>query len=403
MSKFLKILAPAGAGAASMLTMAYVLADQFVVDIPAPIRGTMVQAANAQEADAPAAEETAAEPMEVAALTVPEGGFGLGREALPEEIAAWDVKVFPDGRGLPVGSGDVWTGEEVFVDQCASCHGDFAEGVGNWPVLAGGFGTLDRRDPVKTVGSYWEHLSTAYDYINRSMPFGNAGTLTPDETYAIVAYILYSNNMVEDDFVLSNENFTEVEMPNANGFVLDDRAELEYAQWSVEPCMSDCKDSVEITMHASVIDVTPEETAQEVAATPAAVEEAPAEAEMVVEDAAEVEVVQASADPALIAAGESAFRQCSACHQVGEGAANRTGPQLNGVVGRTIGSIDGFRYSNVMSDAHDAGAVWDQAALTALMTDPRGAYPGTKMAFRGVRNEEDIAAIIAYLGTFGAE
>jgi len=133
-----------------------------------------------------------------------EGTYGLGRMAVEEEIAAWDVDVLPDGRGLPEGRGDVYTGEEVFVEKCASCHGDFAEGVGNWPVLAGGFDTLADKDPVKTVGSYWPHLSTAWDYINRSMPFGEAGTLTADETYAIVAYIMYSNDMVDDDFELSH-------------------------------------------------------------------------------------------------------------------------------------------------------------------------------------------------------
>ena len=90
--------------------------------------------------------------------------------------------------------GDVMWGEEVFAEKCASCHGDFAEGVDNWPVLADGFDTLADEDPVKTVGSYWPHLSTAWDYIHRSMPFGAAGTLTVDETYATVAYILYSTN-----------------------------------------------------------------------------------------------------------------------------------------------------------------------------------------------------------------
>ncbi len=402
MSKFLKIFAPASAGAASMLTLAYVLADQFVVDIPAPVRGTLVQAANAQEAEAPA-EDVTAEVMDGAALTAPEGGFGLGRVALPEEIAAWDVDVLPDGRGLPVGSGDVWTGEEVFVDQCASCHGDFAEGVGNWPVLAGGFGTLDREDPVKTVGSYWEHLSTAYDYINRSMPFGSAGTLTPDETYAIVAYIMYSNNMVGDDFVLSNENFLEVEMPNADGFVLDDRAETEYAQWSVEPCMTDCKESVEITMRASVVDVTPEETTQEADVVEAIVEEAPVVNDMAVDETQDAEVVEAALDPALIEAGEGTFRQCSACHKVGEGARNATGPVLNGVLGNTMGTVEGFRYSNVFNDAAEAGEIWTVENLTAYLMDPRGAMPGTKMSFRGLRNEDDVAGLIAYIESVGMQ
>ncbi len=190
------------------------------------------------------------------------GPFGLGREALPEEIAAWDVKVLPDGRGLPDGSGDVAMGEELFIDYCAACHGDFAEGIDNWPSLAGGEGTLDHDRPEKTVGSYWPYLSTVWDYVHRSMPYGQAQTLTPDETYALTAYILYSNMIVDDDFVLSKENFTEVQMPNADGFIEDDRPETEYPLFSQEPCMENCKDNVEITRHASVLDVTPDDTSE---------------------------------------------------------------------------------------------------------------------------------------------
>ncbi|MEO0543870.1 MAG: c-type cytochrome [Pseudomonadota bacterium] len=188
------------------------------------------------------------------------GLFGLGRQATPSEVAAWDVKVMPDGRGLPVGSGSVFDGEELFVEQCAACHGDFAEGVDNWPKLAGGEGTLADEDPLKTVGSYWPYLSTVWDYVHRSMPFGYAGTLSDDDTYAIVAYILYSNDIVDDEFVLSNENFLDVEMPNADGFIVDDRPETEYGQWRTDPCMENCKGSVEITMRATVLDVTPEES-----------------------------------------------------------------------------------------------------------------------------------------------
>lgn len=183
--------------------------------------------------------------------------LGLGRPALPEEVAAWNLDVSPDGTGLPEGSGDVMTGEEIYLEQCAACHGDFAEGLDNWPSLSGGEGTLDREDPEKTIGSYWPHLSTVWDYVHRSMPFGNAQILTPDDTYAITAYLLYSNGLVEDDFILSNENFTEVQMPNADGFIEDDRAETEYPVFSTEPCMENCKNSVEITMHASILDVTP--------------------------------------------------------------------------------------------------------------------------------------------------
>jgi cytochrome c len=220
-----------------------------------------------------AAAETQVAPSDAVATAVQP--LGLGRAALPEEIAAWNLDVSPDGTGLPEGSGDVMTGEEIYLEQCAACHGDFAEGLDNWPSLSGGEGTLDREDPEKTIGSYWPYLSTVWDYVHRSMPFGNAQILTPDDTYAITAYLLYSNGLVEDDFVLSNENFTEVQMPNADGFIEDDRAETEYSAFSTEPCMENCKDSVEITMHASVLDVTPGGEAAE-----GAVEDAPADASL---------------------------------------------------------------------------------------------------------------------------
>jgi len=197
--------------------------------------------------------------MSLAASVAVAETFGLGRPALPEEIAAWDLDVRPDGTGLPVGSGSVMDGEEIFSESCAFCHGEFAEGVDNWPKLAGGDDTLADEDPLKTVGSYWPHLSTVWDYVNRSMPFGNAQSLTPDEVYAITAYILYSNYLVDDDFVLSNENFLEVAMPNADGFIIDDRMESEAHFWNSDPCMENCKDSVEVTMRARVLDVTPEE------------------------------------------------------------------------------------------------------------------------------------------------
>lgn len=391
MSKFLKIFAPASAGAASVLTMSYFLADQFIVDLPAPMRGTLVQPAQAQETPEPAA-------VKPAAVSAPEGGFGLGRVALPEEVAAWDIDVRPDGVGLPVGSGDVWTGEEVFIAKCASCHGDFGEGAGRWPVLAGGEGTLTREDPVKTVGSYWPYLSTVYDYVNRAMPFGEAQSLEPDEVYALTAYVLYLNYLVEDDFTLSNENFLDVEMPNAGNFYMDDRPETELPIFaSADVCMENCKDSVEITMHASVLDVTPQTEEEE--ATEAAVTETEPAPETV-EAAAEEPAPTAAPDPELIAAGESAFRQCKSCHQVGADAVNRSGPQLNGIVGRTIGGVDGFRYSNTFQDAADAGETWTQEKLAEFLADPRGAMPGTKMSFRGVREDDDIAALIAYLQSF---
>ena len=105
----------------------------------------------------------------------------------------------------------------------------------------------------------------------------------------------------------------------------------------------------------------------------------------------------AAADPALIAAGEKAFRQCKSCHMVGEGAQNRVGPELNGIMGRTVGAIPDFRYSNVFQDAMAAGEVWDNDTLHAFLANPKDAMPGTKMSFRGVRDAADIDSLIAYL------
>jgi cytochrome c2 len=314
-----------------------------------------------------------------------EGGYGLGRPALPEEIAAWDIDIRPDGLGLPVGSGDVWTGEELFVDQCSACHGDFGEAVGRWPILAGGFGSLDQEDPVKTVGSYWPYLSTVWDYVHRAMPYGNAQSLTDDEVYAITAYLMYLNNMVDDDFELSNENFLEIPMPNEAGFFMDDRDTVELPEFMAEPCMTGCAEGVEITMRAAVLDVTPE------TATDAAEEQA--EPETAADPAA------SGPSPELVAEGESVFRQCSSCHQIGEGARNGAGPVLNGIVGMAAGQAEGFRYSPAMAQS---GIVWDEATLAEFLADPRGYLRGNRMGFGGLRSEEDIAAVIAYMQVAGA-
>jgi cytochrome c len=186
---------------------------------------------------------------------------GLGRAALPEEIAAWDIDVRPDGTGLPEGSGSVKHGEEVFMQQCATCHGEFAEGNGRWPVLAGGFGSLKGESPEKTIGSFWPYLSTSYDYIRRAMPFGNAQSLSADDTYAIVAFLLFMNDQVKDDFVLSKKNFASIALPNEKAFYDDDRETVERHFWKADPCMKGCKPEVKILNRARALDVTPEDGA----------------------------------------------------------------------------------------------------------------------------------------------
>jgi len=186
------------------------------------------------------------------------GEFDLGRDATPAEIAAWDIDIRPDGAGLPEGQGTAGEGEEVFAERCAHCHGDFGEGVDRWPVLAGGQDTLTRDRPVKTIGSYWPYLSTVWDYIYRAMPFGYAQSLEPDQVYAITAYLLYMNDVIDDDeFVLSHESFADVRLPNEENFFEDPRPDTATLSDGA-PCLENCKDGVEITMRARILDVTPE-------------------------------------------------------------------------------------------------------------------------------------------------
>jgi cytochrome c len=159
---------------------------------------------------------------------------------------------------------------------------------------------------------------------------------------------------------------------------------------------------VEITMHATVLDVTPEDgstpsgadSGEGVPAATEAAARAPAATEMVVEAA------ETAPNPALIAAGETVYKKCKACHAVGEGARNRVGPHLNGLFGRTAGGAEGFRYSSAMGDKGAAGLVWTPETLDAFLADPKGYVPKTKMSFRGLDDAEDRAAVAAYLSQF---
>ena len=334
--------------------------------------------------------------------------LGLGRAATPDEIAAWDIDVRPDGAGLPEGSGSVLDGEEIYTEKCAVCHGDFGEAVGRWPVLAGGQGSLGDQRPVKTIGSYWPYLSTVWDYVHRAMPFGQAQSLEADEVYAIVAYLMYLNDLVEDDFELSKANFSEQIMPNEANFFLDDRAaaggELETFA-AADICMENCKDGVEITARAAIIDVTPEDAEARKArqakqgAGEAAGVQPEAEAEAEAEPEAEAEV-QAALDPELVQAGKQVFRKCKACHQVGSSAKNRTGPVLNGVVGRAMAAVDGFKYSATLIAMGAEGMVWDEANLAEFLARPRDFVAKTKMSFAGLNKDEDIRAVTEYLKSF---
>jgi cytochrome c len=202
--------------------------------------------------------QTAPQP---AAATKSSKRLGIGREAKPEEIAGWDIDVRPDGQGLPPGKGTPKEGEPLYMTYCAACHGEFGESAGRWPILIGGAGSLASHDPVKSIGSYWPYASTVFDYIRRSMPFGNAQSLSNDELYAITAYVLLLNDVIkDDDFELNAKSFTSIKLPNQPKFIDDDRERTEKEFWRANPCMTNCAPGeAKIVGRASALDVTPEE------------------------------------------------------------------------------------------------------------------------------------------------
>ena len=186
---------------------------------------------------------------------------GVGRAATPAEIAAWDIDVRPDFKGLPPGKGSVREGEELWEAKCTSCHGTFGESNATFPPIAGGTTAEDiKRGRVAALAKSGEarstlmklsRISALWDYINRAMPWNNPKTLSADEVYALVAYILNLGRIVPDDFELSDRNIAEVQnrLPNRDGMVRHP------ALWDVRgegdvkntACMADCPVKGDIT------------------------------------------------------------------------------------------------------------------------------------------------------------
>lgn len=145
-------------------------------------------------------------------------GPGLGQPATAAEIALADITVFPSGAGLPAGSGDARGGAKVYVAKCQSCHGEKGAGKPADP-LVGGIGTLASASPVRTVGSYWPHATTLFDYTRRAMPTTAPRSLTNDEVYAVTAYVLHLNGIISEDHTLNAQTLPAVKMPNRDGFI----------------------------------------------------------------------------------------------------------------------------------------------------------------------------------------
>ncbi|MFC7517322.1 c-type cytochrome [Herbaspirillum sp. GCM10030257] len=190
------------------------------------------------------------------AAAMAQGYPNVGRTATDKEVAAWDIDVRPDFKGLPKGSGSVTKGMEVWESKCASCHGTFGESNEVFTPIVGGTtkedvktgkvaALTDNKQPQRTTMMKVPTVSTLWDYINRAMPWTAPKSLTTEEVYAVTAYILNMAEVLPDDFVLSNENIAEVQqrMPNRNGMTTN------HGMWSLKgkadvqsvACMKDCK------------------------------------------------------------------------------------------------------------------------------------------------------------------
>ncbi|MBS1212437.1 MAG: uncharacterized protein H6R26_1053 [Proteobacteria bacterium] len=145
-------------------------------------------------------------------------GPKLGLPATPAEVAAWSMNVFPDGRGLPAGSGTAIEGKLVYDGRCASCHGPAGTG-GSAEELAGAQHGLTGPSPDKTVGTYWPYATTIFDFVRRSMPLDAPGSLSNDQIYAVTAYLLNINGIIDERAEISAATLPQVKMPNRDGFV----------------------------------------------------------------------------------------------------------------------------------------------------------------------------------------
>lgn len=151
------------------------------------------------------------------ALAAASGAPALGEPLTPAVLAEMELTVLPTGEGLPAGEGSVAEGAALYQQHCQACHGAEGQGGMNGD-LVGGVGSLATAAPKKTITSYWPYATIAFDYIRRAMPYTAPGSLSADEVYAIVAYLLSRDGVVPKDALLDAQALAAVKMPNAEGF-----------------------------------------------------------------------------------------------------------------------------------------------------------------------------------------
>jgi cytochrome c len=295
---------------------------------------------------------------------------GIGREATKAEVAAWDIDVRPDFKGLPAGSGNTLRGQEVWEGRCASCHGTFGESNEVFTPIVGGTtkqdmktgrvaSLLSDKQPQRTTLMKVATVSTLWDYIYRAMPWNAPRTLTPDDTYAVLGYILAMAEIVPDDFTLSDKNIAEVQklMPNRNGMTQD------HGMWTVNgkpdvkstACMTNC--TKHITIGSTLPDYArnahenlalqnrPYGPYRGVDTTKPPVSKLPGKGMMTV-----------SAMAAEVLSPEALFKKnnCATCHAP---ASHAIGPSIAQVAAKYKGQADAVQKMNAKVKAGGAG-VW---------------------------------------------
>lgn len=169
------------------------------------------------------------------AMTEDGRSFDIGQPVSESELRRWNIDVGADGAGLPPGQGSVEAGRAIYEAKCLACHG--VEGKGQpMDQLAGGQGTLTSAKPVKTIGSYWPYATTVFDYVRRAMPLDRPQSLSADEAYALTAYLLNVNGIVDSRAIMNAQTLPKVRMPNRAAFRSDPRPDV-----SNPACGGDCR------------------------------------------------------------------------------------------------------------------------------------------------------------------